>query len=105
MKLSMGVSGLLAVCVVLGIGCGSADEVGSDDTQASADDAVETEGDLASVEQAITMPVTEPGGTAGQCISACTRVSTTDITGACCICNGVAKKFAHGPTSLTYLCR
>lgn len=104
MKLSLGLSGLLAVCVVLGVGCGSADEVGADDTQA-AGDAVEADGDLASVEQAITMPVTDPGGTAGQCISACTRFSATDITGACCICNGATKKFARGPAANTYLCK
>jgi hypothetical protein len=103
-KLSLGVPALLAVCVVLGIGCAGADDVGSDETQASAGDAVEMEGDLASVEQAIITPVTEPGP-AGQCFSACTRFSTVDITGACCICNNVAKKFVRGPTANTYLCR
>lgn len=105
MKLSLAVSGLLAVCAVLGVGCGSAQDVASDDAQGWDGDAVEAEGDLASVEQAITMPVTEPGGTAGQCISACTRYSTVDITGACCICNGATKKFARGPVANQYLCK
>ena len=104
MKLSCGVSGLLAVCVLLGIGCASADDVGSDDTQASAADSPEADGELASLEQAITTPVTEPGGPA-QCVSACTRFSTVDITGVCCICNNVAKKFVRGPTAYTYVCK
>src|SRR5215510_14214054 len=101
----MGLSGLLTVCVVLGVGCGSSDDVGSDDTQAPEGVGVESEGDLASVEQAITMPVTDPGGPAQSCISACTRVSTVDITGTCCICSGATKKFARGPGTSTFLCK
>jgi hypothetical protein len=104
-KLSLGVSGLLVVCVMLGIGCASADDVSSD-TQATAGDRLEAEGDLASVEQAITMPATDPTGPAQQCVSACTRFSTTDITGLCCICNNVTKKFARQPgITNMYACR
>lgn len=106
MKLSLGVSGLLVVCVMLGIGCASADDVGSDEARAPAADGVDAAGDLSSVEQAITMPVTEPSGPVQQCVSACTRISTTDITGTCCLCNNVAKKFVRQPgVTNMYVCK
>jgi hypothetical protein len=96
------------MCFVFALGCGGEADVTADDTSALDETDVasmETESDLASVEQAITMPVVLPPGPAQQCISACTRVSTTDITGSCCVCNGAAKKFARGPTASIYLCK
>ena len=46
-------------------------------------------------------------------IAACNRhvdvpresFKTVDITGVCCICNNVAKKFVRGPTAYTYVCK
>jgi hypothetical protein len=95
------------MCFVFGLGCGSEADVTADDTSALEETDVasmETEGDLGSIEQAINMPVVLPGP-AQQCVSACTRVSTTDITGSCCVCNGAAKKFVRGPTASIYLCK
>ena len=95
MKLSLAVSGLLAACVMWGVGCSGADELGSDEAQI----------DVGSSEQALTMPVNEPGGSAQQCAAACTRISATDLSGQCCVCNGAAKKFARGPTPNMYVCK
>ena len=104
---------LLGMCSVFGFGCGSEADVAADETPVMDDSAVEAthvdslaaEGDIGSVEQAIIMPVVEPGGTGQQCVAACTRFSTTDLTGVCCVCNGAVKKFARGPTASTYLCK
>ena len=129
MKQSRTVSALLGLCFAFGLGCGSGADVASDDVLSRDDsaleqhgeegveqdvdqslgetdvDALETAGDIGSVEQAIIMPVVEPGGTGQQCVAACTRFSTTDLTGVCCVCNGAVKKFARGPTASTYLCK
>ena len=44
--------------------------------------------------------------TSGSCAAACTKVSTTDITGQCCTCSGVNKKFAKSAWSATtFLCQ
>jgi hypothetical protein len=104
------VSALLALCLVFGFGCEA--DVGADDT--SVDDSAaglidvdgsEAEGDIGSLEQAITMPAVEPGGNGTECVTACTRSSATDLTGQCCVCNGVAKKFARSPVAVMYVCR
>lgn len=43
--------------------------------------------------------------TSGSCTAACTKVSSTDITGACCSCNGT-KQFARSAWSATtYVCK
>lgn len=42
----------------------------------------------------------------GSCAAACTKISTTDITGQCCSCSGVSKKFARSAWSATtFLCQ
>lgn len=116
MKQSRTVSALLALCFGFGLACGSGTELAGDgassldetvlDEAEEADvNAVETAGDIGAVEQAITMPVVEPGGAGQQCVAACTRVSATDLTGVCCVCNGALKKFGRGPTSSIYLCK
>ena len=53
-----------------------------------------------------TYGLNEAGATAaGSCTAACTKVSSTDVTGACCSCNGT-KKFARSTWSAaTYVCR
>jgi hypothetical protein len=53
-----------------------------------------------------TYGLNEAGATAGgSCIAACTKVSSTDITGTCCSCNG-NKKFSRSPwNAATYLCK
>jgi hypothetical protein len=41
----------------------------------------------------------------GSCVAACTKMSSTDITGSCCSCNGT-KKFARSTwNTTTYLCQ
>jgi hypothetical protein len=42
----------------------------------------------------------------GGCYAACTRVSSSNVAGACCSCGGKNKKFAKAPWSgTTYLCQ
>jgi hypothetical protein len=42
----------------------------------------------------------------GSCTAACTKVSTTNIAGACCSCGGVNKKFVRSAFSTSvYLCQ
>lgn len=42
----------------------------------------------------------------GSCTAACTKISATDITGQCCSCSGVTKKFAKSTWSAaTFLCQ
>jgi hypothetical protein len=44
--------------------------------------------------------------TTGSCAAACTKISTIDITGQCCSCNGMSKKFAKSAWSTTtFLCQ
>ena len=43
--------------------------------------------------------------TAGSCDVACTKFSTSDLTGKCCSCNGVSKKYVRSAfNSTVYLC-
>jgi hypothetical protein len=107
------VSTLLGACFALGLACGSGDDLAAEDSSALDESSVsglESEADLASsevasLEQAITMPAGGSGG-AAQCLAACTRVSTVDITGQCCSCSGLLKKFVRAPgTSPLYLCK
>lgn len=53
-----------------------------------------------------TYGLNEAGSTAGgSCVAACTKMSSTDITGSCCACNG-NKKFARSTwNATTYLCQ
>lgn len=40
------------------------------------------------------------------CTTACTKVSTSNLTGACCICNGVQKTFHRSVVNQNvYLCQ
>ena len=51
------------------------------------------------------MPV-NTGGSSQSCISACTRFSSVDITGQCCVCNGATKLFARSTINSTlYMCK
>lgn len=44
--------------------------------------------------------------TAGSCAVACTKVSTSDISNACCSCGGATKKFQRSPFSTAvFLCK
>jgi len=113
-KQSRTVSALLAMGFVFGLGCGSEAGVAAEDAlpldettlvEAADVDAVQAGGDIGASEQALTMPVVQPGGTGQQCVAACTRVSAVDLTGQCCVCNGGVKKFARGPSSSLYLCK
>jgi hypothetical protein len=43
---------------------------------------------------------------AGSCAAACTRMSSSDVTGQCCACNGATKKFAKSAWSTTtFICQ
>jgi hypothetical protein len=44
--------------------------------------------------------------TAGSCSPACTRISATDVTGACCTCSGYTKKYSRSLFNpYIYFCR
>jgi len=49
----------------------------------------------------------EDGTTAtGSCVAACTKVTTTNVAGACCSCGGVTKKFVKAAwNNTTFLCQ
>jgi hypothetical protein len=53
-----------------------------------------------------TYGLNEAGATAaGSCVAACTKMSSSDVTGSCCSCNGT-KKFSRSPwNATTYLCQ
>ena len=43
---------------------------------------------------------------AGSCTSACTKVTTSNVAGQCCSCNGATKKFAKASwNAATFLCQ
>jgi hypothetical protein len=43
---------------------------------------------------------------AGSCTAACTKITTTNVAGACCSCNGATKKFAKSAwNASTFLCQ
>jgi hypothetical protein len=43
---------------------------------------------------------------AGSCAAACTKITTTNVAGACCSCNGATKKFAKAVwNASTFLCQ
>lgn len=49
-----------------------------------------------------------PGGstTTGSCTAACTKISSTNITGQCCTCNGYTRTFVRSAWSaVTYVCQ
>jgi len=102
------VPGVVAVCLALAYGCASSDDMASDDEAVLEDDSADSaqlEGDFGSSEQALTMPV-NTGGSSQSCISACTRFSSVDITGQCCVCNGATKLFARSTINSTlYMCK
>jgi hypothetical protein len=100
---------LFVVGLVFGFGCASADDASVENDTASdetlqSEEVGSTEGEIGTAEQAIIPILIEPGP-AQQCVSACTRVSTTNLTGLCCVCNGAVKTFRRHPaiTSM-YLC-
>jgi hypothetical protein len=42
----------------------------------------------------------------GSCTAACTKITTTNIAGACCSCNSVQKTFKRSSFNVnTYLCQ
>jgi hypothetical protein len=42
----------------------------------------------------------------GSCVAACTKMSSADVTGACCACNGATKKFGKSAWSTTtFICQ
>lgn len=44
--------------------------------------------------------------TAGACSAACTRVSSSDLSGSCCSCGGLARRYSRSPFSThVYLCK
>jgi hypothetical protein len=43
---------------------------------------------------------------AGSCVAACTKITTSSVAGACCSCNGATKKFAKAAwNAQTFLCQ
>jgi hypothetical protein len=54
-----------------------------------------------------TIGLNDTGSTSsGSCTAACTKISSTDMTGACCSCNGASKKFVKSAWSTTtFLCQ
>jgi hypothetical protein len=103
------VSAMFAVGLVLGFGCASADEASPESDSASDQDVQDedfAEVELGVAEQASTLPIEEPPGGSVQCVAACMRYSTVNITGLCCTCNGAIKTFARHPAIPSmYLCR
>jgi hypothetical protein len=42
----------------------------------------------------------------GSCVAACTKMSSADVTGSCCACNGATKKFGKSAWSTTtFICQ
>ena len=110
-------SGMLAAGLTLAVGCSGTD--GSDGAFEDAQDEVTEEEaaeenaseaspqqDLGANEQAILLPIVEPGP-AGQCVAACTRFETSvALQGQCCLCNGELKTFQRASfNQFLYLCR
>ena len=62
-------------------------------------------GDVVSIDP--TFGLNEAGSTtSGSCTDACTKITASNVAGACCSCNGASKKFAKAPWSTTtYLCQ
>jgi hypothetical protein len=53
-----------------------------------------------------TYGLNEAGSTAGgTCVAACTKMSSTDISGTCCTCNGTKKFVRSTFNASTYLCK
>jgi len=66
--------------------------------------AFQATGDVVSIDP--TYGLNEGGSsTAGSCSAACTKVSTTNIAGQCCTCNGASKKYVKSAwNAQTFLC-
>jgi hypothetical protein len=62
-------------------------------------------GDVVSIDP--TYGLNEAGSTSsGSCTAACTKISTSNVAGACCSCNGATKKFAKAAWSgTTFICQ
>jgi hypothetical protein len=84
------------------LGCGGADDAPEDGAVGSQQSAE----DIVSVEQAITLPLEEPGP-AQQCAVACYRFDVTgSALGQCCVCNGNLKRFMRSPWNANlFLCQ
>jgi hypothetical protein len=53
-----------------------------------------------------TYGLNQAGSTAtGSCTAACTKMSSTDITGSCCSCNGTKKFSRSAWSTTTYICQ
>jgi hypothetical protein len=101
----LAISGSCLVCFVLGFGCAGTDAT-SEDTSGNGEPAP---ANIGTSEQDIILPLPGPGtGGSGsqQCVSACTKLSATNIAGTCCICNGQMKKLVRSPANANmYLCQ
>ena len=101
----LALSGSCLVCFVLGFGCAGTDAT-PEDTSGNSEPAP---ANIGNAEQDIILPLPGPGtGGSGsqQCVSACTKVSVTNIAGTCCVCNGQVKTGARSPASANiYLCK
>jgi hypothetical protein len=64
----------------------------------------QTEGTMVGIDP--TYGLNQAGATSsGSCAAACTKMSSTDVTGSCCSCNGT-KKFARSTwNATTYICK
>jgi hypothetical protein len=62
-------------------------------------------GDVVSIDP--TYGLNEAGSTStGACTAACAKITTSNVAGACCTCNGSSKKFAKSPWSATtFVCQ
>ena len=97
-------TGLAASLLFCACGAGDEEAPSAGDPAASADRAseqaeqVQSSGDLDSDGQTAVVVVPP-------CTTACTKVSSTNLTGTCCICNGVQRTFHKSAFNANvYLC-
>jgi hypothetical protein len=67
--------------------------------------AFQSVGDMVSIDPTYGL---NPGGSAssGSCSVACTKVSSSNLAGQCCSCNGASKAYSRSPWNAnTYLCK
>lgn len=64
----------------------------------------QTEGSAIGIDPTYGLNVTGAAA-AGSCSAACTKVSTTDIAGTCCSCNGTKKYARSSWSAVTYVCQ
>lgn len=66
--------------------------------------AFQSSGDVVSIDPVYGL-IDVDNTTSGSCSPVCSRVSTSNVAGQCCSCNGRAGRFSASPTPNMYLCR